>query len=426
MNLASTNNPPAPLRYLTSLAERRMVTRYRERQNTIRAYAKPPFRLHYFHQVDDPHSYLVAHALRRIDATYPVDIHAHVVSPPDVMNAPEPSLLHAYALRDTRQIAPHYGLALDEKDASVTDVDRCEVELSSVPQDQFLKKATSFGTLVATHKTTAASRATSPATREGNALRKRLGHFSSATVHFEGNWYWGMDRLYLLETLLCELSDRPLSTLLYPRPNERGPADASALTLEVFPSLRSPYTAIGFDRAITLAKSTGVKLRIRPVLPMVMRGVPATMAKGRYILTDTAREADAYGIPFGHLYDPIGAPVRRAYSLYPWARSMDREIEFVSSFLINAFSRGVNAATNRGLHQIVEHAGLPWDEGKKHLGTNQWVAEIEENQRVLVDELGLWGVPSFRLRDPKGHSFHTWGQDRIWLVAAEMKRLTSR
>ena len=400
-----------------------MVKRYRAHQNAIRASTKPPFRLDYFHQVDDPHSYLVALALRQIKAAYPVDIQSHVVSPPDRMNAPEPDLLREYALRDTGQIAPHYGLIMDTREASTTDIEQCEVELSSVPQDQFFDKAASFGALLETPKTGAATRTTSPPTREGNKLRRRLGHFSSATVCFEGNWYWGLDRLYLLESLLCELCDRPSDHLLFPRPKESGPEDASKLSLEIFPSLRSPYTAIGFDRAIALAKSTGVQLQIRPVLPMVMRGVPATMAKGRYIMTDTAREADAYGIPFGDLYDPIGAPVRRAYSLYPWARSMNREIEFLSSFLVNAFSRGVNAANNHGLRQIVEFAGLSWSEGKKHLDTNQWVAEIEENQRVLVDELGLWGVPSFRLRDAEGRTFCTWGQDRIWLVAAEMKRL---
>ena len=102
---------------------------------------------------------------------------------------------------------------------------------------------------------------------------------------------------------------------------------------------------------------------------------------------------------------------------------MNREIEFLSSFLVNAFSRGVNAANDRGLRRIVEFAGLSWSEGKKHVDTNQWVAEIEENQRVLVDELGLWGVPSFRLRNAEESTFCTWGQDRIWLVAAEMKRL---
>ena len=339
------------------------------------------------------------------------------------MNAPEPELLREYALRDAEQIAPHYGLIMDTREASATDIERCEVELSSIPHDQFLDKAASFGALIVNPKTVVATRTTSPPTREGNKLRRRLGHFSSATVCFEGNWYWGLDRLYLLETLLCELCDRPSDHLLFPRPTESGPEDASKLSLEIFPSLRSPYTAIGFDRAIALAKSTGVQLQMRPVLPMVMRGVPATMAKGRYIMTDTAREADAYGIPFGDLYDPIGAPVRRAYSLYPWARSMNREIEFLSSFLVNAFSRGVNAANDRGFREIVQFAGLSWSEGKTHVDTNQWVAEIEENQRVLVDELGLWGVPSFRLRNAEESTFCTWGQDRIWLVAAEMKRL---
>ena len=400
-----------------------MVKRYRSHQNAIRASTKPPFRLDYFHQMDDPHSYLVALALRQIETAYPVDVRSHLVSPPDKMNAPEPNLLREYALRDAGQIAPHYGLTMDTREASATEIERCEVELSSVPRDQFLDKAISFGALLETPKTTVATRAEVPATRAGNKLRQRLGHFSSATVCFEGNWYWGLDRLYLLETLLCELCDRTTNSLLFPRPTETGPEDASKLSLEIFPSLRSPYTAIGFDRAVALAKSTRVQLRIRPVLPMVMRGVPATMTKGRYIMTDAAREADAYGIPFGDIYDPIGAPVQRAYSLYPWARSMNREIEFLSSFLVNAFSRGVNAANNHGLRQIVEFAGLSWSEGKKHLNTNQWVAEVEENQRVLVNELGLWGVPSFRLRDAEGNILCTWGQDRIWLVAAEMKRL---
>ena len=400
-----------------------MVKRYRGHQNAIRASTKPPFRLDYFHQMDEPHSYLVALALRQIETAYPVDVRSHLVSPPDKMNAPEPDLLREYALRDAGQIAPHYGLTMDTREASATEIERCEIELSSVPRDQFLDKAISFGALLETPKTVAATRAEVPATRAGNKLRQRLGHFSSATVCFEGNWYWGLDRLYLLETLLCELCDRTTDNLLFPRPTETGPEDASKLSLEIFPSLRSPYTAIGFDRAIALAKSTGVQLQIRPVLPMVMRGVPATMTKGRYIMTDAAREADAYGIPFGDIYDPIGAPVQRAYSLYPWARSMNREIEFLSSFLVNAFSRGVNAANNHGLRQIVEFAGLSWSEGKKHLNTNRWVAEVEENQRVLVNELGLWGVPSFRLRDAEGNTLCTWGQDRIWLVAAEMKRL---
>ncbi len=90
---------------------------------------------------------------------------------------------------------------------------------------------------------------------------------------------------------------------------EAGPLkDDGSLTLEVYPSLRSPYTSIVFDRALQLARDTGVKLVVRPVLPMVMRGVPATPEKGMYIFSDVQREAQEAGVPFGNIYDPIGEP----------------------------------------------------------------------------------------------------------------------
>jgi len=35
--------------------------------------------------------------------------------------------------------------------------------------------------------------------------------------------------------------------------------------------------------------------------------------------------------------------------------------------------------------------------------------------------LGLWGVPSFRVGDVA-----VWGQDRLWVIEAELKRLSER
>jgi len=47
---------------------------------------------------------------------------------------------------------------------------------------------------------------------------------------------------------------------------------------------------------------------------------------------------------------------------------------------------------------------------------------LEENRRSLY-ELGIWGVPSFRLLDASGGTvLATWGQDRLWLVAREIQR----
>jgi 2-hydroxychromene-2-carboxylate isomerase len=70
----------------------------------------------------------------------------------------------------------------------------------------------------------------------------------------------------------------------------------------------------------------------------------------------------------------------------------------------------------------VERAGLSWEEAREHLDGEGWREEIEENRRRLL-EMGLWGVPSFRLRGPEGApDFCTWGQDRIWRVEEEIRR----
>ena len=42
------------------------------------------------------------------------------------------------------------------------------------------------------------------AVARGTALRKRLGHYQGAMFYFEGEWYWGLDRLRVLEARLGE------------------------------------------------------------------------------------------------------------------------------------------------------------------------------------------------------------------------------
>jgi 2-hydroxychromene-2-carboxylate isomerase len=156
---------------------------------------------------------------------------------------------------------------------------------------------------------------------------------------------------------------------------------------------------------------------------MVMRGVPATRTKGLYIFRDAAREAWEAGVPYGNFYDPIGDPVRRAFSIYSWAREQGKEIEFVSSFLRCAFTKGINTNNNRGLKKVIEGAGLDWTEARKRIGQPGWEDELEAN-RLAMYEFGLWGVPSFRLLDENGEQvLALWGQDRLWLFAREIQRL---
>jgi 2-hydroxychromene-2-carboxylate isomerase len=235
-----------------------------------------------------------------------------------------------------------------------------------------------------------------------------------------------VDRLYHLEQRFADLGiDRERAAPpLVPRPRIEPAArkDDGRLTLEIYASLRSPYTAISFDRAVALAHDSGVNLVVRPVLPMVMRGVPATRQKGMYIFWDTAREARAAGVPFGNFYDPIGDPARHGYSLYPWAVEQGKGIAFISAFLRCAFAEGVNINKEKGLRKVVEQAGLDWSRAKPLVGKPGWESLLEDNRMAMYDS-GLWGVPSFRLLDDTGKELLAlWGQDRLWLFAREIQR----
>ena len=134
----------------------------------------------------------------------------------------------------------------------------------------------------------------------GNSQRQKLGHYAGGMFYFEGEWYWGVDRLRLLEARLAEEGLAAASTgILVPEPipADTTSLDTSKVLLEYFPSLRSPYTAIGHQRVLDLIDRSGVPVEVRPVMPMLMRGVPAPRAKQRYIITDAAREGIAHGSP---------------------------------------------------------------------------------------------------------------------------------
>ena len=201
------------------------------------------------------------------------------------------------------------------------------------------------------------------------------------------------------------------------------PSRGERLVLECFTSLRSPYSYIALARSLALARRLSVEVMLRPVLPMVMRGLPVPREKQLYIVLDTKREAEDAGVPFGRVCDPVGRPVERCLSLYPWARDRGRAAELLLAFMRAAFAQGVDTGSDAGLRRVVERAGLRWSEACKRLDRDDgWRAEVESNREALF-ALGLWGVPSYCLRDAAGSVvFSTWGQDRLWLVETEIRR----
>jgi len=168
---------------------------------------------------------------------------------------------------------------------------------------------------------------------------------------------------------------------------------------------------------VQLANDTGVGLELRPVLPMVMRGVSLSRQKGLYIFADAAREARALGVEFGKFSDPIGSPARRCYSLFSWAESQQKRVGLMSSFLKAAFVEGVNTNQDAGLAQVVERADLSWTEAQEIIDNDDWQESLEKNRLAMYD-FDCWGVPGFRVLNASGDTIvGVWGQDRLWLVS---------
>lgn len=363
----------------------------RNNAEAARIEAGTPHRVEYFHQHDDPYSHLAEQILAILEDRYAIELVRHEIRASGGKNQPEPAKLAAWAKRDAELIAPHYALKGPADWHGKSD---------AVPEPAILEA--------------------------GSKRLALLGHYSGAMFYYAGEWFWGVDRLFHLEHWLRDLGlcKDPSAPLICPRPAiDVAGVDATGLTLDFYPSLNSPYTAIIYDRTIAMARECGIRLEHKPVLPMIMRGVPATREKGAYIMFDAKREAEYLGVDFGPVMTPIGEPTRLLYSLLPWASDQGKDIALMSAGLRLAWAEGIALHELQGLRRAVEEAGLDWADAKTWLGTDHWKETTALRQLEMTEELGLWGVPSFRLRGSGGEQdLCVWGQDRLWLIAAEIRR----
>lgn len=406
-----------------------------------------PAVVHYFHQVDDPYSHLAIQKLDQLRKRYSPTFEPHLVSKPKQAFQGSKDHFAQWALQDVIHVAQDFNtkfpISADPSAAlDATQISQANQTLAQqLTQPEFAEAAVRVGEALwsnqplelETETETTQAEAGELAVQAGNALRVQLGHYQGAMFYFDGEWFWGVDRLRLLEERLTDEGySRTDGPLCVPEPKARSTngVDASDVLLEYFPSLRSPYTAIGHQRVVDLVARSGVRLKIRPVMPMLMRGIPAPLAKQRYIITDAGREGRAQGSPLGKIVDPFGEPVKRAFALFPGAESLDKGLEFVTAYLQAAWFDGIDITTDAGLRQVVDNAGLDWQTLQQATQNTNWEAILDENLTDLLSE-NLWGVPSFRISggtisgstisgSTGVEPFACWGQDRIWRIENEI------
>ena len=98
-------------------------------------------------------------------------------------------------------------------------------------------------------------------------------------LHYDGEWYWGIDRLPYLEQALARDFGSDVAHVVTPRAEtERAPqkiADVpegkqpKPLTCEMWFSFRSPYSYLALEQIEAVLAPYNVPLELRPILPMV-------------------------------------------------------------------------------------------------------------------------------------------------------------
>ena len=414
------------------LSEQRLL-KQRRKAEQVRLAAGLAHTLHYFHQADDPYSALAAASLPKLAARYHVTIEPHLVSPPADSAAPDRARLQGWSRRDACLLAQQHGLSFNDPGSQPDAAAREHHEallLAAIEAGRFVELA---GALAQDLWKSPSVQAPGPAPldaqtvalhlAQSDALRQRLGHYLGATFFYGGEWYWGLDRLHFLEARLRDegLCRNPALPLIAPVHEvtlapQNGQRAALGTTLDYFLSFRSPYTYLALPRVRALAAHYGATLRLRFVLPMVMRGLPVPVEKRLYIVSDVAREAQRLAMPFGKVVDPVGKPVERGYALLHHAIGAGKGVEFAQSFLQGVWADGLDAGTDAGLNAIAARAGFDAAWVQAALPDESWRAVAGANREALL-AMDLWGVPSFRVNNMPGH----WGQDRLWVIEQELR-----
>ena len=421
---------------LLSPASRRMQ---RSASEMRRKLTGQPHVVSAFLQLDDPYSYLLASYLPDLVKQYDIELRVYLSQALGEGFQPAPDMLAEYGALDVQRVARELGVPfLDKGVAPPVEYRRALLDYlaACAGNDDFL---TEFSQVLEAYwrgdNEAAARRADTRdaghadhVIAESQALQKRLGHYNSAMLHYGGEWYWGVDRLHYLASRFDELGlARPekgntrlasIRQAMHVSLPVKPPTAAKELPpLELFVSFRSPYSYLVLQRIYEIADAFGLELRLRPVLPMVMRGMQVPRAKLLYIANDTVREADRRGLPYGKIADPVGEGVERCLAVFLYAESEHKGRDFLLNAGTAIWSEAVDVATDKGMRKVTGRTGLFWPDVVAAMESDEWRGRIEENRESMM-AAGSWGVPTMRLGDDV-----FWGQDRDWLLVRHIEEL---
>ena len=422
------------------LADTTLAVQRRAHRLCDRVLARGPRELVYVHQVDDPYGLLVLARLPELVDACAGRLTILVLPATDERFAPAPELARAWALRDAAGLARRHGLAFPEHPVATLDpaaVDRALADaLVERPWRDAVARLRELGhALLAGDPLTKLPELDAAGQARLDRDRDRalaLGHYQGGMIRDAGEWFWGLDRLPRLAARLRAegVTIEPRFAVPGPVEIESGPtgprvwgaslpADPGT-PIELFYSLRSPYSYLALARTRALAERHGVDLKVRLLLPMVMRGLAVPRAKRLYLARDAKQVAGELGLGFGRIADPLGRGVERGLGVAMHAREQGRLLDWLAAVGRAVWAEGVDVSTDAGLIWAARAAGLDPTEVLAASERDDWWAEVADNRERLA-ALGLWGVPVFAYGE-----LIVWGQDRLDVLDAAVGHVVAR
>ena len=403
--------------YLTSDRFNRLHRRAAEAVRRVRGVRRS---LTLFHDPGDPWSWLLVQVLPRLVELHDIRLSVHTVTAPSDLYRHYPAQYLQYAVRDAAMVARLYGLEAPRVVPGPGQIASVAQELADHEHhDDYLKRASYLGQALFCGNSIPPAMGSGQRLEANRRLLEQLGHYNGGMLNYGGEWFWGIDRLALLEEHLAE-SGSEADSCLVPRDPVWDDPGATDGTLTCFFSFRSPYSYLAMPRVHRIAQEYGLRLNAWPLIPATQRGVALPVRKKVYIVLDAGREARRLNLPFGRIVDPIGAGVERACAVsYALRDAPDLQAQFHFAALSASFARGIDLASDEGLYRVAGEAGLDPSGVDDALADEGWRGWEEQN-RAGLSGLGLWGVPSFRYG-----SCTLWGQDRLGILESIIRQHTA-
>jgi 2-hydroxychromene-2-carboxylate isomerase len=226
------------------------------------------------------------------------------------------------------------------------------------------------------------------------------GHYQAGMIHYNDDWFWGIDRYsYFLDTLKHMYT---IPNSFYPKlhsdrlkPIQNIEYIDNKMKLTVYFSFRSPYSWLAIYQIEQLKQRYPIHVDYKPILPMVRRNLSVPFLKRMYIINDCKREARKKYIPFG---ENIKDPLEKIDTIFDVYHETENKDTFIYNTMKSIWSLDQEITFTSESSSLESH----------------WLTDVNENKKEINNH---WGVPIFKFGD-----WFSWGQDRIPILELHIQQ----